>query len=110
MNEGNFESKETTEQKLARLLKEKGVQDTEAKAMLDTWTREQEHLVEQAQDHLLEAIYFNLRRARLYFEADYLNEAFEAFDDALLQAENENRAELCQVIQTEMDRLEASLQ
>lgn len=44
--EPSFENKESTEERLMRLLKEKGVEDPEAKSLLDTWTREQEKQVE----------------------------------------------------------------
>lgn len=41
------------DQELARLLREKGPQDPEARAALDSWTREQERLAEQSEDYLI---------------------------------------------------------
>jgi len=110
MGEPKFENLETAEQKLVRLLKEKGVEDPEAKEFLDKWTREQEKLIEQAEDYPLEQIKFNLRRARLYFEAGYVDEALEDFEDARTQAWNEQRTELYAAIMKEMDEMEDSLE
>lgn len=106
--EPKFENNENPEQQLVRLLKEKGVEDPEARNFLDSWTRKQEKQVEQSDDYNLEQIHFNLRRARLYFEAGYVDEAFENFEDARTQALNEQRDELYQAIMKEMDQVEDS--
>lgn len=92
------------------LLKEKGAEDPEVRKSLDIWTREQEKQVKQSGDYHLEQIQFNLRRARLYFEAGYIGEAFENFEAARMQAYNEQRDELYQAIIEEMDRIEDSLE
>lgn len=104
----SFESKENPERRLVRLLKEKGAEDPETRNFLDAWTREQEKLVEEGDDPVAK-IEFNLKRARLYFEAGYTDEAFENFEAARMQAWNENREELYQEIIAEMDRLESDL-
>ena len=66
------------------------------------WTTERERQAEASADP--EAfIKFNLRRARLYFEAGYIDEARENFEDAATQAWNEQRGELYQKIMDEMD-------
>ena len=75
--EPTSENEESPEQQLVRLLKEKGVEDPEARNLLINWTLEQEKQVEQSDDYHLEQIQFNLRRARLYFAAGYVDEAFE---------------------------------
>ena len=107
--EQKFETKENPEQQLVRLLKEKRTEDPETKEFLDSWTREQEQMVEKSTDP--EApIQFNLRRARLYFEAGYVEEAFENFESARMQAWNEQRNELYQAIMKEMDELEDSIE
>lgn len=80
--EPTFENKENSEQQLIRLLKEKGIEDPEVRNLLDSWTREQEKQVEQSDDYEFEQIQFNLRRARLYFEAGFVENAFENFEDA----------------------------
>lgn len=106
-----FESKreEQPEQKLIRLLKEKGIEDPEARSLLISWTIEQERQVEESVDP--EApIQFNLRRGRLYFEAGYIEEAFENFEAARTQAWNERRDKLYQAIMEEMDKIEDSLE
>ncbi|MFH1194018.1 MAG: hypothetical protein V1661_03425 [bacterium] len=105
-----FENKENIEQQLIRLLKERGAEDSEAKECLDNWTREQEKQVELSDDYHLEQIQFNLRRARLYFKAEYIDEAFENFEDARIQARNEQRDELYQAIMKEIDELEDSME
>lgn len=100
-----FENEENLEQKLVRLLKEKGVEDPEARGLLDCWTREGEQEVER-ENSSVSSIQFNLRRARLYFEAGYTEEAFENFEAARVQAWNENRKELYEEIMREMDEKE----
>jgi hypothetical protein len=87
---------------LVRLLKEKGVEDPETRNLLINWTIEQERLVEASADPEA-SIQFNLRRARLYFEAGYKDEAFENFEAAKTQAWNEHRDEPCQAIAEEME-------
>lgn len=101
----SFESKESPEQHLVRLLKGKGVEDPEARDFLDAWTQEQEKRVEEGND-LVAKIEFNLKRARLYFEAGYVEEALENFEAARMQAWNESREELYQAIMAEMDKLD----
>ncbi|MBU0476884.1 hypothetical protein KKB68_02680 [Patescibacteria group bacterium] len=101
--------KEPLEQELIRLLKERreGVEDPEVRALLTRWTTKQEKQVEESDDP--EApIRFNLRRARLYLEAGYREEAFENFEAARMQAWNEHREELCQATMKEMDEIENS--
>jgi len=108
--ETSFETKENPERQLARLLKERGVEDAEVRELLDTWTREQVKQVEQSDDYPLEQIQFNLRRARLYFEAGLVDAAFEDFEDARTQAWNEQREELYQAIVKEIAELRKSLE
>ena len=105
----SFENKESAEQRIVRLLKEKGAEDPETKSLLNAWTIEQEKQVEQLPDYHVAQIQFNLRRARLYFDAGYVDEAFENFEAARMQAWNENRKELYQAIMAEMDKLESDL-
>ena len=105
----SFENKESTEQQLIRLLKERGSEDLVAKSLLDTWTREQERQVEK-ENNSGGAIELNLRRARLYFEAGYVDEALENFEAARMQARNENKQEVYQAIMAEMDKLESDLE
>lgn len=108
--EPTFENKESSEQQLIRLLKEKGAKNPEVRNLLDSWTHEQEKQVEQSDDYHLEQIQFNLRRARLYFEAGYVEEAFENFEAARTYAWNERRDELYQAIMKEMDEIENSME
>lgn len=107
-----FENKESLEQQLVRLLKEKGVEYLETREFLDAWTREQEKQIEQStgEEYSIAQIQFNLKRARLYFEGGYAEEAFENFEAARMQAYNEQRDELYQAIMEEMDKIEDSLE
>ena len=107
--EPTSESEESPEQQLVRLLRERGIEDPEVRDYLDNWTREQERQVEQSDDYPLAQIEFNLRRARLYFEAGYIDAARENLGDARIQAWNEQRDELCQAIEQEIDELEDSI-
>lgn len=106
--EPTFENKESPEQQLVRLLKEKGAGDPETSEFLDIWTREQEKQVEQStgEDYHIAQIQFNLKRARLYLEAGYREEALENFEAAKMQAWNEQRDELFQTIMKELDQIE----
>lgn len=101
----SFENKESAEQRLVSLLKEKGAEDPETKNLLDAWTRELEERVEK-ENNPVATIELNLKRARLYFKAGYIDEAFENFEAARMQAWNESREELYQMIMAEMDKLE----
>ena len=103
------ENKKDSEQELVRLIKEKGLKDPEAIKLFDDWTREQEKQVEQSDNYSLEQILLNLKRARLYFKAGYVKEAFEDFEDARTQAWNERKDELYRAIMEEMDELEKSV-
>jgi hypothetical protein len=105
-----FENREDSEQQLARLLKEKGVEDQETREMLRNWTLEQEKIVDESADRFTASIQFNVKRARLYFDAGFLDESFESFEDAATQALNEQRFDLYQEIINEMDVKEKSLE
>ncbi|MFA5358528.1 MAG: hypothetical protein WC310_01745 [Patescibacteria group bacterium] len=97
-----LENQETTEQKIARLFQERGRDDDEAKKLLINWMIEKEKLVRDSED----AIQFNLERARLYLACGLKAEALENFHDAKNQAYQENRDELCQMIEREIVEIE----
>jgi len=103
-----FKLPENLEKRLANLLKEKGLENTETRSLLNSWTLEQEKLAEKSKDYKAAQIEVNLKRARLYFAAGYIDETFENFEDARMQAWNENREELYQAIMSEMDKLDLS--
>jgi len=104
--EPTLEKRETADQKLVRLLKEKGSEDPEARKFLNDWTKEQERAIEQLSDYVLGQIQLNLRRARLYFQAGYVDAALENFEAAGTQAWNLHNDELYQAIMREMDELQ----
>lgn len=101
-----FENKESAEQRLVRLLKKGGIEDPEARELLDSWTQEQEAQVENSPAASIE---LNFRRARLYFAAGYLDESYENFEAAREQAWNDNNPELYQKIVAEMDEIESQI-
>jgi hypothetical protein len=103
-----FENKETPEEQLISILKEKGIANPEAKELLINWTIQQEKEVEASADPEA-SIQFNLKRARLYFKAGYIEAALENFDDAMTQAWHEERKELYIAIEKEKKEIEASL-
>lgn len=107
-HEPKFESKENKEEILIKVLKEKGLEDAEAKTLLVAWTQEQEKIAEaQTGDaYHVAQIELNLKIARLLYSAGLLDEAYENFEAALMYAENENRLELVEAIEKEMRRLE----
>jgi len=96
-----YENEKIDEQRLIQLLKEKGPKNPEAKDLLVRWTIEQEKRVEELKDPE-EPIRHNLRRARLYFDAGFTEEALENFEAARTQALNEERGELYWEITDEM--------
>lgn len=104
-----IENEENLEQQVIILLKEKGVEDPEARDILIRWTIEQEIQVENSNDP--EApIQFNLRRARLYLEAGLTEGAFENFEAAQTQAQNEHKDELYQAIEKEINEIKDSIE
>ncbi|MBI2446700.1 MAG: hypothetical protein HYV51_02660 [Parcubacteria group bacterium] len=105
----SFEKQESAEQRLIRLLKEKGTEDPETRELLDAWTREQEERIEEGNDPAAK-IEFNFKRARLYFDAGYVEEALENLEADRMEAWNENREELYEAIMAEMDMMERGLE
>ncbi|MFH0815097.1 MAG: hypothetical protein V1902_03435 [Candidatus Falkowbacteria bacterium] len=94
-----------TELALVRLLREKGADNPEAQKLLQDWVIKEEKQVETAIDYPTELIQSNLRRARLYFTAGFVDEAMESFEAARTQAFNERRDELLQEIMNEMEKI-----
>ena len=92
---------ENLENRVIKAFKEKGTDDPEAKALFLQWLQEQEAKVE---NDPLAAIEFNLKRARLYLKIGLREEALENFEDASRQAQYENRTELIETIEAEIDK------
>jgi erythromycin esterase-like protein len=102
--EQSFGREKDPEQELIGLLKEKGIDNPEVRDLLQNWTIENEKIVEQSDDPQTELIWLNLKRARLYFEAGFTNEAFENYEDARLLAWNLRNNKLYEAIMQEMDQ------
>ena len=82
-----------------RRMRESGKDDPEAKELLVKWTIQEEEKVPNMPEGPIE---HNLKRARLYYEAGYHDEALENFDAALYQAEQEVLEDLRQKIENEI--------
>jgi len=95
---------EPEEAALARLLAERGFEDSEARERLIGWTMRQERLVEASPD-LHTRIGFELKRARLYLNAGDRQRALQAFEDAHSIAWNEGDNDFAEQIRQEIEAL-----
>lgn len=96
--------KSDLEQKLIQGLKEKGAGDQEVQKLIQEWTIEEEGKVGPTP---ADSTRFNIKRARVYFEGGYVDEALKVLEDARIQAFQQNEPELKEEIEREMDRMEA---
>ena len=99
------ENKEEKRKKLIEALKK---ETDEGWDLLDIWIKEKEKNVKESKDPHLATIMLNLERARLYFEVGTekaLKESLSDYEDAIDQANNENRTELMnEIIQEENEK------
>lgn len=98
-----FSEKEISDQELISALKHKGVNDPETYQLLRRWTEQEEKRVAVDPEASIE---FNRRRAALYFESGYIEEALDVLGNARMQAWNEQRTELYNAIVAQMDEIE----
>ena len=101
-----FENKETPEQQLVRLLKEKGPEGPEYKELLNDWLKKEELKVRELEDEFAAMelnLKISLKCARIYFEAGYLDDAYENFEAARMQAHHSGMKDLYDAIMKEMD-------
>ncbi len=75
------ENYENPEQKLVRILKEKGLDNPEAKKMLINWYEEQDNISEAAENFDDAKVRSDWRLARLYFSAGLDDESLEKYKD-----------------------------
>ena len=102
-NESLFSKTENLEQNLISLLRDNGVEDFETKEALNKWLKNKESLIESADDIGLAKINFTLECARLYSKAGLRDLALQNFQQARLDAWQEDRNELYKQIISEMD-------
>jgi hypothetical protein len=95
---------ESEEVALARLLTERGFEDSEAREHLIDWIMRQEGLVETSPD-LHTRVNFELKRARLYLNAGDRQRALQAFEDAHSIAWNEGDDDFAEQIRQEIEAL-----
>jgi hypothetical protein len=82
-------------------MKETGRTDPEVASLLNAWLEQEESKVMDPRGQ----IELSVKRAHLYLEAGFVEEAAENFRDALIQACNEQMTELYQNIFSEVDKL-----
>lgn len=92
---------------LIKGLREKGIEDPEVLKALDKWTVEQEQKVEAAGGTREAQLSFEIDRAKVYAEGDYIDEALDTLYDALYIAQQENKAELEGRIRSEIAAVES---
>lgn len=97
------EELENLELNLIAGLKEKGIDDSGVRALLIEWIVLQESEVDAQGGTTEVKVEFELRRARLYRSAGFLDDARTASEDALTIARNEGRKDLCGKINVEMN-------
>ncbi len=98
---------ENLRKQLVEALRTKGPEDPEVRQLLDKWTKEEEAKVYEAYDSgSPEAfIELNRKRARLYLDAGYIEEALVNLESAATQAENERMDDLWNNIMDEVDSI-----
>ena len=95
-----LEKKEITPERIIEALK-LGIDKPEVFQLLQEWTKQEEKKVATSEDR----INLDRKRARVYFEAGYTEEAVNSFEAALEQAWNEQRIGLYNEISAEMEKL-----
>lgn len=105
--ETRFVNPESTEQTLVRLLKDRGIEDPEVKDLLAGWIIAQEAEVSRSDDYAIAQVRLELRRATLFSQAGFVDEARESFDAAKLLAANYQRDDLYSAVEDEWDTIES---
>ncbi len=90
---------------LIESLRIKGPEDSETQQLLEGWTREEEAKVYETYDSGSPTAFIELNRKRalLYLEAGYVQEALANLESAAMQAENERMDDLWNNIMDEID-------
>lgn len=96
---------EDRDQQLIALLREKGLNDPEAKKMLAAWTDEEQGKVSPSVEDQIE---FQRRKARIFAEAGHKKRAIEDLEDAREITANYELDDLDIEIYDEIKRIEAS--
>ena len=94
-------------------MRERGVEDSEARRLLNEWIERTEKDVPTNQPNRNKgAILLNAERARLYRDAGFIEETLENYQDALMQLGNENdrkfATDTAEIIYAEIDALPQS--
>jgi len=104
--ESRFEEPENAEQNLVRLLNDRGIEDPEVKSLLAGWISEQEEEVGRSSDYAVAQVRLELRRAILFGQAGFVDEARESFEAAKLLAANYQRDHLYEAVTEEWDTID----
>jgi hypothetical protein len=95
------ENQESPEEKMIRLLIEKGFEDVEARALFQTWAAAQEEKARNAPDQALAGIELDLKIGRLYAKTNQTMAAINNFKAARKRAMFEGRGDLEEAIEAE---------
>ncbi len=100
--------KEVASKELVDGLRERGFQDPGVKEMLSVWVRENEAEL-NLDPAYTSRVEMDRRRARLFFSAGCIDEAFESMNMAATQADNEGNIDLYTSVMAEMDEMDGKL-
>lgn len=98
----NIDAPENREHRLIQMLKERGIEDPETKALLLAWADALEQKAQQSEGNQA-YIQVDIEKGRLYAAAGYMEEAYHSFIAAREMAWNERLDELVAQIEQEMD-------
>ena len=104
----SHETSETAEEFVVRKLRERGLDDPAVYKLLLDWTINQEKQVEASFDHCA-SIWFEIRRAHLYLNAEFWQDGLQCLRDALTLAWNLDQDEICTAIQDQLSQIEQYL-
>jgi len=94
------------EQELILKLRERGVDDEKTKEALLNWTEAQE-IKANAINTSRANIEFNIRRAKLYYAAGFMAEAWDVIESVRMQSANEGEDDLYAEAMGMMDKIDA---
>ena len=86
-------------------LRNKGPEDPETRALLSVWFDREVELTNAANTGRANAE-FTLKRAKLYYAAGFIDEAWENLEDLRRQATQEDALDLLQAAQDLMDQID----
>lgn len=95
--------------KIIEVIKEKGIEDAEARELFDKWLDNRQAEVEKKNTSKA-TLDLNIEIAEIYRDSAMIEAAIDAFHDAASQAWNEGDDELYEKLIDEIEKLEKSIQ